>query len=85
VTCMNRRQMLALSLSAAAASSVLSKLLTQEAHAAPFASRTDSVQGADSLIEKAQVVVVGPRRRGRRRRWVCWWHRGRRQCGWRWR
>jgi len=20
-----------------------------------------------------------------RRRWVCWWHRGRRQCGWRWR
>jgi hypothetical protein len=30
----------------------------------------------------------GPRR-GRRwsrrgRRWVCWWHRGRRRCGWRW-
>jgi hypothetical protein len=21
----------------------------------------------------------------RRRRWVCWWHRGRRRCGWRWR
>ncbi|MET4387858.1 hypothetical protein ABIB73_003615 [Bradyrhizobium sp. F1.4.3] len=21
----------------------------------------------------------------RRRRWVCWWHRGRRHCGWRWR
>ena len=20
----------------------------------------------------------------RRRRWVCWWHRGRRRCGWRW-
>jgi len=20
----------------------------------------------------------------RRRRWVCWWHRGRRTCGWRW-
>lgn len=20
----------------------------------------------------------------RRRRWVCWWHRGRRHCGWRW-
>jgi len=31
-------------------------------------------------IEKAQVVVVG----GRRRRWVCWWNRGRRVCGWRW-
>ncbi|MBB4262966.1 hypothetical protein GGD64_007031 [Bradyrhizobium sp. CIR3A] len=25
----------------------------------------------------------GPRLR-RRRRWVCWWHRGRRHCGWRW-
>lgn len=23
-----------------------------------------------------------PHRR-RRRRWVCWWHRGRRVCGWR--
>jgi hypothetical protein len=34
------------------------------------------------LVEKAQVVVVGPRRR--RRRWTCWWYRGRRRCGWRW-
>ncbi len=32
-------------------------------------------------VHRAQVVVV-PRRR--RRRWVCWWHRGRRVCGWRW-
>jgi hypothetical protein len=36
----------------------------------------------DDLVVKAQVVVVHPRRR--RRRWVCWWHRGRRRCGWRW-
>jgi hypothetical protein len=33
----------------------------------------------DELVQRAQVVVVGPRR-GRRR---CWWHRGRRVCGWR--
>jgi hypothetical protein len=45
--------------------------------------------GAESheLFEKAQVVVAHPsRRRGwgrRRRRWVCWWRRGRRICGWR--
>ncbi len=32
---------------------------------------------------KLAQVVVAPRRR-RRRRWVCWWHRGRRVCGWRW-
>jgi hypothetical protein len=34
---------------------------------------------ADPLIQKAQTVVVGPRR-GRR---VCWWRRGRRVCAWR--
>jgi len=37
----------------------------------------------ETLAEKAQVVVVGPRRR-RGRRWRCWWRRGRRVCGWRW-
>ena len=26
----------------------------------------------------------GPPPPRRRRRWVCWWHRGRRRCGWRW-
>jgi hypothetical protein len=38
----------------------------------------------EDLIEKAQVVIGGPRRR--RRRWVCWRNRwGRRVCDWRWR
>ncbi len=37
----------------------------------------------DDLVEKAQVVVVGPNRRRRRRRRRCWWHRGRRVCRWR--
>ena len=36
----------------------------------------------DGFVEEAQAVVV--RRPPRRRRWVCWWHRGRRVCGWRW-
>jgi hypothetical protein len=42
--------------------------------------------GQNDLIERAQVVVVNPgwRRPPRRRRWVCWWNRGRRVCGWRW-
>ena len=40
-------------------------------------------RGQNDLIEKAQAVVVGPRRR-RRRVWRCWWRRGRRVCGWRW-
>lgn len=32
-------------------------------------------------IQPAQTVIVHGRRR--QRRWVCWWHRGRRVCGWR--
>jgi hypothetical protein len=46
----------------------------------------DRVPGAiNDWIEKTQVVVhTGPRRWRRRRVWRCWWHRGRRVCGWRW-
>jgi hypothetical protein len=47
----------------------------------------DRVPGAlNEWVEKAQVVVTRPppRRRPRRRVWRCWWHRGRRVCGWRW-
>ncbi len=33
-------------------------------------------------VKRAQVVVAPARRR--HRRWVCWWSRGRRVCGWRW-
>jgi hypothetical protein len=44
---------------------------------------TNFPKGFDDFVEKAQTVVVHSGRR-RRRRWVCWWHRGRRVCGWRW-
>jgi hypothetical protein len=56
------------------------------ADAMPLAVAKGNHFKVDDLVEKAQVVVVHPgRRRGRRgRRWVCWWHRGRRRCGWRW-
>ena len=37
-----------------------------------------------ALVEEARVTVhVHPRRRHHHRRWRCWWHRGRRVCGWR--
>lgn len=36
---------------------------------------------ANSLVDKAQVVIVGPRHRRRRGR-RCWWSRGRRVCSW---
>lgn len=52
------------------------------ANAMPLAVAKGAHAEVDDLAVKAQVVVVHPRRR--RRRWVCWWHRGRRRCGWRW-
>ena len=55
------------------------------ADAMPLAAAKGNHFKVDDFVEKAQVVVVNPRRRRRRgRRWVCWWHRGRRRCGWRW-
>jgi hypothetical protein len=40
---------------------------------------------SEGLVEEARVSVrAHPRRRRRRnKRWDCWWHRGRRVCGWR--
>jgi hypothetical protein len=58
--------------------------MQEELAAAPIALEKDLDEKADNFTETAQAVVVtGPRRR-RRRRWVCWRHRGRRVCGWRW-
>ena len=56
------------------------------ADAVPLAIDKTNALKVDGLAEEAQVVVVGPRRRGwrRGRRWRCWWRRGRRVCGWRW-
>jgi hypothetical protein len=54
-------------------------LVPKAAEALPVtADGLNALKPTTDLIEKAQW------RRGRRRRWVCWWHRGRRVCGWRW-
>jgi hypothetical protein len=39
----------------------------------------------EPLVQKAVTVTVhtGRRHRHHGRRWRCWWHRGRRVCGWR--
>lgn len=53
-------------------------LAPKAADAVPLGiAKTDGAK-ADELVQRAQVVVVHPRRRRR-----CWWHRGRRVCGWR--
>lgn len=70
-------------LTGAAIGTLAFALLPNAAEAVPLALEKDLAEKAGSLVEEAQVVVVNPRRR-RGRRWVCWWNRGRRVCGWRW-
>jgi hypothetical protein len=57
-------------------------LIPDEVEADPLATEMSLAGTAAGFTDYAQVFVGGPRRR---RRWVCWWHRGRRVCGWRWR
>jgi hypothetical protein len=68
------------------------------AEATPLALEKDLARKAADLREKPQPVATRRRpplrprprplpvrhRRRRGRRWDCWWHRGRRHCGWRW-
>jgi len=46
--------------------------------AAPLATDKRLPTRTDNHVTEAQWG------RPRRRRWVCWWSRGRRVCGWRW-
>ena len=56
-------------------------VLPNAAQSTPLGIAGSGVVKTEPLVEKAVVVVVHPRRRGRH--WRCWWHRGRRVCGWR--
>jgi len=81
---MSRREMLTDILASAAVAGVgftaIGWVAAPEfAKAAPAGIARPAGAEADELIEKVQVVVVGPRRRRRR----CWWRRGRRVCSWR--
>jgi hypothetical protein len=72
--------------SAAAAVTFGSAIMPDEAEAVPLAMDKAGAAEIDDLVEKAQGVVVRPRRRRRR---VCYWRRGhpwgrgRRVCVWR--
>jgi hypothetical protein len=59
--------------------------LPTPADAVPLAIAKAGFVKPESLVEKARVTIhVHPRRHYRHRRHHrCWWHRGRRVCGWR--
>ncbi len=75
---LSRRAVLACGSSAAMAL-VGAALLPRLAEAAPLPVAPAGNGLDDALVQKAQAVVVVPRRRRR----VCWWRRGRRVCAWR--
>jgi hypothetical protein len=80
MTTMDRRKFLAAALGGAGATVALAS----GAAALPLDAAAER-HLADRMkddVKRAQAVVV--RGRPRRRRWVCWWRRGRRVCGWRW-
>ena len=56
-------------------------VMPNAAESTPLAISKAGVVKTEGLVEKAVVVVVHPRHRGRH--WRCWWRRGRRVCGWR--
>jgi hypothetical protein len=54
------------------------------AEAVPIAPDTGKLGAEIGTSSSLVTQVQWGWRRPRRRRWVCWWHRGRRRCGWRW-
>ena len=90
----DRRDVLRTLLCGAVAAGLGASLLPGPAEAMPLAMQKDLGKKADDFTHEAQAVATRPpprpirhprRHHRRRRRWVCWWHRGRRRCGWRWR
>lgn len=89
--CIDRRGLLTLMSGAAAAATIASSLTLQVAEAAPLALGAGGSEATDEVLQQAQFGPPPPHRKrrrrgwgfGPRRRWACWWHRGRRVCGWR--
>ena len=76
----DRRSVLTGIICGAAVATVGLAIMPDAAKSLPLAD-TKAVK-PEGLVEEARVTVhVHPRRR--HRHWRCWWHRGRRVCGWR--
>ena len=77
MTAIYRREMLRFMMGGAVAATAGFALMSGPAESAPLTMSRSRPAAPENPVEEAVVVV----RRHRRR--VCWWHRGRRVCGWR--
>jgi len=81
----DRRRVLTGIICGAAVATVGVAVMPRAAKSMPLGSITAGAVKPQDLVEEARVTVhVHPRGRHRGRHWRCWWHRGRRVCGWRW-
>lgn len=80
----DRRAILTGMISGAAVATVGWAAIPREAQSMPLGAIKARAVKPEDLVEEARVTIhVHPRRRHRGRHWRCWWHRGRRVCGWR--
>jgi hypothetical protein len=83
----DRREILTAILCGGAITAVGLTALPKAASSLPLGNIAAGVAKPEDLVEDALVTVhvhKHPPRRHRNKRWRCWWHRGRRRCGWRW-
>jgi hypothetical protein len=80
----DRRSVLTGILCGAAVATTGLAIVPKAAQSLPLGTIKSGVGRPERLVEESRVIVhVHPRRHHRNRRWRCWWHRGRRVCGWR--
>ena len=80
----DRRSVLTGILCGVAIATVGLAVMPKAAKSMPLGALKASAVKPQDLVEEARVTVhVNTRHRHRHRRWRCWWHRGRRVCGWR--
>jgi hypothetical protein len=79
MTAIHRREMLRFMLGGAVVATAGLALMPVPAESVPLTMSKSRPATTDNLVEEAVYVV-----RRRRRVRVCWWHRGRRVCRWRW-
>lgn len=80
----DRRSVLTGILCGAAVATTGLAIVPKAAQSLPLGTIKSGVVEPERLVEESRVIVhVHPRRHHRNRRWRCWWHRGRRVCGWR--
>ena len=83
MTEIDRRHVLTGILCGAVVATVGLTIMPKAANSLPLGAVKGGAVNPKDLVEEARVTVHVHPRRHHHRHWRCWWHRGRRVCGWR--